>query len=378
MSNPDRELAASIRTETSDDSELKASLQQVGWHPEFPAIADEFGTVLVGNRRLRIATELGIKPVIKTIKFGDGKEADAERIKLALISNLGGAPLSAKDRKRIAEHLYGKPGWTMEKVAEALNVNHATISRDLAEFVQPAQIKKHARSATNLKGAGRPKGSKADPQPRGKKAETREERAALLADAGLSTKEIAAEMGLGERAVSQSLEHVKIARDAEAKARAKLPEITIDMLSLSERKKAEAWLRQREREFTVTVEGLVRQRMRKEIDEIILPHYYAKEAEFDEVVKARKGVWTLAEYKAILRCLHPDSRTTASDAVLKRAFELLEKRKLVLVKEEEQPSPSSLLPPLPTTYADWEKRRAEVAAKRSKQRQRGTDVPTRR
>jgi hypothetical protein len=39
------------------------------------------------------------------------------------------------DRKRISEHLYGKREWTMERIAEALNVSKKTISLDLSEIV---------------------------------------------------------------------------------------------------------------------------------------------------------------------------------------------------------------------------------------------------
>lgn len=48
----------------------------------------------------------------------------------------------------------------MEQIATQLGVNHGTISRDLREFVHDAQIKKPAKTASNPKGAGRPKGSK--------------------------------------------------------------------------------------------------------------------------------------------------------------------------------------------------------------------------
>jgi YD repeat-containing protein len=60
-----------------------------------------------------------------------------------------GQPLSKDDRKRIAEHLYGKREWTMESIAKALNVTHKTISKDLNEFVPEVQNKP--------KGRGRPK-----------------------------------------------------------------------------------------------------------------------------------------------------------------------------------------------------------------------------
>jgi hypothetical protein len=69
----------------------------------------------------------------------------------------------------IAAHLYGKDEWTMQRIANALNVDKATVSRDL-ELLQGATIKKPAKTESNPKGAGRPKGSggKSNPRVRGR------------------------------------------------------------------------------------------------------------------------------------------------------------------------------------------------------------------
>ena len=99
--NPDGgEFAKNIRAITGlDDTELRESLKRFGWHKEFPAIADENDVVLVGHRRIRLAKQLDIEPVIKKVTLGKGDEADAERLKLALISNIGGQPMKPDDRK---------------------------------------------------------------------------------------------------------------------------------------------------------------------------------------------------------------------------------------------------------------------------------------
>src|SRR5262245_22465048 len=154
-------LAKDLRAKGEDAqfAELRASLRLDGWNPEFPAIVDEHGVVLVGNRRMAAAKAEGIEAVTKTITFGSGDEADAARVRLALISNLGVKPLTKADRKRIAEHLYGQREWTMARIAEALNTTHKTISKDLEEFVPEVQINKHTKTDSNPKGAGRPKGS---------------------------------------------------------------------------------------------------------------------------------------------------------------------------------------------------------------------------
>jgi hypothetical protein len=135
----------------ADDTELRASLKQFGWSEHLPAIADERGSVLIGHRRLKIAQEEGITPVIKTIAFGDGDGADAERVKLAIISNIGHKPLTPKDRQHIAKYLYGDKQWTMQRIGQALNVSARTVSEDLRGFEAPSK-------PPRPKG-GRPKGS---------------------------------------------------------------------------------------------------------------------------------------------------------------------------------------------------------------------------
>jgi hypothetical protein len=146
-------LAVNIRADRGgDDSELIDSLRRFGWNQKLPAIKDEHGVVLTGHRRLRIAKRLGIEPVIEILTLGDGEAADAERVKLAMVSNIGGKPMTAKDRQRIAQHLYGGKRWTIERIAEALDVGKSTVARDLDSFPT-------AGKPDRPKG-GRPKGSK--------------------------------------------------------------------------------------------------------------------------------------------------------------------------------------------------------------------------
>jgi predicted transcriptional regulator len=127
-----------------------------GWVKEFPSIVDEHGAILVGNRRTEIAKELGIEPVVMTVTLGTGAAADAERLKLAIVSNIGAAPMTRRDRKRIAEHLYGRREWTMGRIAEALGVSQATITKDLKGLL-PSN-KPHRPNG------GRPKGGRSSPK----------------------------------------------------------------------------------------------------------------------------------------------------------------------------------------------------------------------
>src|SRR5262245_39573503 len=49
--------------------------------------------------------------------------------------------------------------WVMDRIAEALGVSQWTISRDLRDLEVPSKSK-HAKTARNPKGSGRPKGSR--------------------------------------------------------------------------------------------------------------------------------------------------------------------------------------------------------------------------
>jgi predicted ArsR family transcriptional regulator len=72
------------------------------------------------------------------------------------------AALSPSERKiqrqALAEQLY-RQGFTMEQIAKQFGVNKAQISRDLANCCDVQQLNP-AKSETNPKGAGRPKGSR--------------------------------------------------------------------------------------------------------------------------------------------------------------------------------------------------------------------------
>lgn len=148
-------FSENVRRNTGKDTmdELRESLRSFGWLEELPAIKDERGVVLVGHRRLAVAAELEIEPKVKTIRLGDGDEADAKRFALAVASNIGFKPFTPEERKDLAEYLYGERNWTQQRIAEALQVNQRTISRDLEELGIVPKSKR-----------GRPRHRKAPPE----------------------------------------------------------------------------------------------------------------------------------------------------------------------------------------------------------------------
>jgi ParB-like chromosome segregation protein Spo0J len=198
------QFATNIREEIGDLTELRESMQTWGWIPEFPALLDERNVILVGNRRMKVAKELGIEPVTKTLVLGNGDAADAERFKLAVASNLGGKKLSPNDRKRIATHLYSDHNWTMKRIGEALDVGKSTVARDIEGF--PTVGKPHRPKG------GRPKGSKTGKKTFASKAET-----IASTKAELDRKiEPLIEQGVSRNAIAETLKvPERVVRDAQ-------------------------------------------------------------------------------------------------------------------------------------------------------------------
>jgi DNA-binding CsgD family transcriptional regulator len=253
------------------------------------------------------------------------------------------------ERGRIAKKMSDQ-GFTEQQIAKQLGVDRSTISRDLSEFVHDAQIKKPAKTATNPKGAGRPKG-------RAPKAIEREEKVAALKDAGLTTAEIAVEVGLGERAVSQALEHVQIKREAEA-------QIDPSTLSLSAQQKLATAIKQHQQKLSAGYQAHIQEEIRKRLEETVLPHYREKQAEAEKVIKSRKGVMDKATFNRIRRCLHPDSRQSVTDKILGEAFDAFMALEKILLDEKDSPTEFTQLP---STYEAWEQmKRDAMAARRTK------------
>jgi ParB-like chromosome segregation protein Spo0J len=336
-----------------NDDELRASLKAAGWNKLLPAIKDEHGEVLVGHRRLKIAAEENIDPVIEVHTFGSGPDADNDRLQLAVVSNTGAAPLTAQDRKRHAERMYAG-GMTMEVIGRVLGVSHVTISNDLREFVSDLQTQPRA-SKRGRKGEGRPKGKPKSRAERAPRAIEREEKVAVLMDAGLPAAKIAERVGLGVRAVNQAMEHVQIKREAEA-------EIDPLTLSLSAQEKLAAAIRQHQRKLDAAFEQRVLDECRRRTDEIWLPHWKEKIDQAKELYSRRRALMTKEVFNVIRRGLHPDSRGAISDKKLAEAFDAFMGLEKFLLNEKDSPTHFG---DLPSNLAEWDKMRAKRPAKKS-------------
>lgn len=120
-------------THRGDLKELRESMQAHGWLPELPALQDETGFTLVGNRRMAVAKELGIEPVIRRVKIeGTGDEKEARKMLLAIASNVAAKPFTKEHRQRLIEH-YGMESWSAAELARVFGVTESTANRDKAE-----------------------------------------------------------------------------------------------------------------------------------------------------------------------------------------------------------------------------------------------------
>jgi len=345
-----------------DDGELRAALKKFGWVKQFPALADENDVVLVGHRRMAIAKELGIEPVIVKLKLGKGDEADAERLKLAIVSNIGGKPLTAADRKRIAQYLYGKDEWTEQRIANALNVGFSTIQRDLGNLPAAGKLKP-AKTASNPKGAGRPKGSKAEKPPsalRPKTTDDRDEKIVALSEAGCSRADIAAEVGVTERTVRRALDQEQLRQEGRAE-----PTIDPSTLSATAQQKLEAAIRAHKAKLDASFQAALTERARKHLEDVLLRDANEKIAEAKELFSRRQGLMDKDTFNTIRRALHPDSRHSISDQKLAAAFDAFMALEKYLLDEKDSPTE---FPDLPRTWQEWEERKRQATAARKSQR----------
>jgi ParB-like chromosome segregation protein Spo0J len=332
------EFAKNIRGE-GDLSDLRESMALHGWVEEFPALMDERAVVLVGHRRMAVAKELGIAPVIKKLTLGLGDAADAKRLQLALVSNIGAKPLTAADRQRIAEYLYGEREWTMQRIAEALGVGFSTVQRDLGNLPKVGKSI-HAPTVTNPKGAGRPK-----------KARKNESAAATIAaklilDAGQSYPAVEKETGLTSTVLRSAVAREEGRRE---------PVVTREMLSATAQQKFDRAISQHKAELAASFQQSVAARVKEMLEDTYLPRHRKEQAEAKAIMNRRHGIMTKAVFNAIRRGLHPDSRRSISDEMLGAAFDAfmaLEKR---LLKEEDSPT---TFVDIPSSLAEWDKKRA--------------------
>jgi hypothetical protein len=270
------------------------------------------------------------------------------------------ANLPAKDRKTrrkpIAEQLY-KQGFTQEQIATQLGVSQSTIRDDLVNLVVPTKSKP-TKTATNPKGAGRPKGKR---QTKPRQTETAKDKIVALADQGISSPEIAAEVGVDGRAIRHELERERHRREGKAD-----PEIERTILSMSAREKLDAAIRQHKRKLDLEFEIRCREECQRWLNEVSLPQYAKEIGKLEHLIRNREGVMDRVTYQKIRACLHPDR---VQDPALKKryeeAFRLFTELEKRVLNEKESPTTFRTMP---RTYQDLMAMKAKVQAERKAKR----------
>ena len=251
----------------------------------------------------------------------------------------------------------------MQAIATQLGVHHSQIVRDLKEFVHDAQTQPRT-SARGRKNEGRPKGTTRPRKSRPKQTDAQHDQIIARHDSGLTSPQIASELGIEGRAVRHAIEREEIRRNVE-------PTITSDMLSMSMQAKLDAAVRQHKRRLDLEFEVRVRDEIKKRMDEIVLPHWKEKIDKANDLYRHRRGAMDKATFNKIRRALHPDSRASISDQVLAEAFDTFMSLEKFLLDENDSPTH---IGDLPRTWDEWEKAKQAASAARKAKRTAGTIV----
>lgn len=224
-------------------------------------------------------------------------------------------------RQNKATELY-KNGLTMEQIADKLKVSRRTIGDDLGNLGETPKSK----TATNPKGAGRPKKVR-QPKPPGVKQAQRS--IDLDADTWEQVK------------VRAAAAEIPAAQFIGALLTATInPEIDLKTLSKTAQNKVGVAIRQHQkkldREFELRVQAEVKQRNQKAFPVLdkIQKEAYANEKLYREFMQKAKKIMTITEYTLVCSLLHPDSRISASEERLRRAFQMFEPKKFALTGEK--------------------------------------------
>jgi hypothetical protein len=144
-----------------------------------------------------------------------------------------------------------------------------------------------------------------------------------------SYEEIAEDLVIPWDTMRRELERDAIGRTAPLLDWSKIPGRSADKIRQDVEKRVTLF----EQDFTA--------RVKKDVNTLVgmqLKDIKSREIRADAIIKGHKGILTSEEYKAIWSCLHPDSRLSATDEKLSRAYQLFdtEQVKAMLIKDEDK------------------------------------------
>jgi hypothetical protein len=293
-----------IRPLTPDEyAGLKANILAHG--QQFPIIHDQNGVTLDGHHRERIAAELGIVPKVEQRSFG----SDKDRLAFVLSANVR-RQSTIEDRKRLAARLYQEYNMTETQIAIALGVSQSTIRDDLKGLVvstKPFRPK-----------GGRPKGLGKQP---GKHKYTKEVEitaASRVLDGDEGVVKVAKGLNVSEQVVIRSVEHERGYREAfaellDAAAAEKFKEKGV----LTIRNAIRIQKSHQDRQFGQLVQAEVLKRIAA-ADDAMRQHNKDLLKENHQLHQSlgAQGVFTLDQYNALRKAMHPDRIQRFGDARL--------------------------------------------------------------
>ena len=268
------------------------------------------------------------------------------------------------ERKRTAKKMSDQ-GFTQEQIAKQLGVGQATIARDLEGNLSIVDKLKPTKTASNPKGAGRPKGTKHGPKPEKRKttADQDAQIASAILDGGKTYEQTEQEFDVSNTVARRAVAQEQGRREAQAD-----PPIDPATLSLSAQEKLAAAMRQYQRKLDAGYEKDLQEGIRKSLETTVLPFYEEKLALYEQVTKARQGFMKKADYNKIRFCLHPDQYMNRTSEQRNAASQLWEELEVVLVSEAEKPTGTF---DMPKTYAELLARKQAAQEKRKTKRTSG-------
>jgi hypothetical protein len=229
-----------------------------------------------------------------------------------------------KPREAAALAIAKHPDWSDRMIEESTGVSDTTILRARnAGASKEAPEKRTGRD-------GKRQAARKHKNPPEREAEA----AALVLDRGLSYAKAAAAAGLDG---SVQIMKTAVAKEEGRRETDTEPVVTRDMLSPSAQRKFDAAARQYQQTLDAQFEWRVQADIKRRVDDFVMPRLREREEHAERVARARKGVFKLAEYNAILRCVHPDAQPSIEQK--NEAFRLLHENRLVLLSEKEDTAP---------------------------------------
>lgn len=121
--------------DAATEAALRASIERFG--VLCPVLVDQYGEVVDGSNRIRLAVELGVSYEMQSVKISDDPVERAEA--LASLNDARRQRMTVEQRRLVVGTLRAE-GHSQRAIAGALGVSKTQVTRDLAEVVLPDHL----------------------------------------------------------------------------------------------------------------------------------------------------------------------------------------------------------------------------------------------